>query len=201
MTPDVAHDLSRSARVFSAVVWPIVAPACGGGELVPVEAVSGTDLAWRLDALAGIDAWQTREDGAMRGIASRVQWMRPDQTPWDTFTIRFERASGSATEFAKRLYAIGHPEQGWLYPALTVQAYVGMEDERLLSWAAVHTRDLYTRAQVLMRQGIGTLPCYDARRGYGQQCTTNAAFLALAWWWLAQQDCRIVTGGPERTSS
>lgn len=191
----MAHDLSRSARVFSEVVWPQVAPACGGGELVPVEAVSGTGMAWMLDVMGGIDAWQAMDNGVMRGIASRVQWIRPDREPFNTFTIRLDRASGTATEFAKRLHAIGHAEQGWLYPALTVQAYVEMDDDRLLSWAAVYTHDLYTRAHTVMRYE-GELPFYDAHRGYGQQFSSNAQFLALAWWWLAEQDCRIATGGP-----
>jgi hypothetical protein len=125
---DVARDLAKSSDAFGHLVC--------GGEYVPVESVEGRDL----DALAGIDGWQVRRDlGRMRGLACRVQWT---ERPFDTFTIRLARSSGAETEYAKRLDAIQSPD-GWLYPALTVQAYVSPSQRMLLSAAAVPTRDLY----------------------------------------------------------
>jgi hypothetical protein len=140
MRRDVAADLSDSAADFCRVVWPTIAPWCGGGELVPVESVSATEFAKTLDILSGIDAWHVRGDGGVRGIASRVQY----GAPWASFTVRFARRSGAMTEFAKRMRAIEYPVEGWLYPALTVQAYVSARSSgNLLYCCMVRTADLF----------------------------------------------------------
>jgi hypothetical protein len=137
---DVAFDLVRSADALPRLVWPRLGPLVGGGEYVAVESIFSRDL----DALAGIDAWQVRRDvGRMRGLACRVQWT---EVAYDTFTIRVSRSTGSETEYTKRLEAI-RSVCGWLYPALTIQAYVTRSTDRLLSAAAVFTRTLYEFAE------------------------------------------------------
>jgi hypothetical protein len=137
MRPDVAGDLTESADLFLRLVWPAVAPMVRGGQMVPVESVADAGMTKDLDTLAGIDAWQMlRSDCCMRGIASRVQ---PDKD-WSTFTIRYSRATGAETEFKKRLRAI---RDGMLYPALTIQGYVGREKASLLSAAVIRTADLF----------------------------------------------------------
>jgi hypothetical protein len=113
--------LSDSQAAFRDLVWPVIAVECGGGRIVPVEAVTATDFARELDILSGIDAWQIFPGNgageAMRGIASRVQWNQD----WPTFTVRRSVRSGGPTEYHKRCAAL---EGGYLSPYLTVQAYI-----------------------------------------------------------------------------
>jgi len=137
----VAADLSASAYDFLRVVWPAILPLVGGGRLLPVEAAASKDLVSAFDRLAGIDAWQLVDTaGAMRGIASRVQW-GPN---WRTFNLRRFGPSGAATEYDKRLWALDHAESGWLLPALTIHAYLTLPRREgfLLEAAVVRTRDL-----------------------------------------------------------
>lgn len=123
MRDDVAADLSKSAEAFAGIVWPAIREAIGGGELIPVESVTSTGFAAKLDQIAGIDAWVIQQDAHMFGLASRVQW--PDGRPgwpYKTFTIRMSRPTGSVTEFAKRKQQIA--TDGSLYPRWTCHAYV-----------------------------------------------------------------------------
>lgn len=146
MRAEVQRDLSKSANDFLRVVWPRVEPLLAGGRLVPVETNATTNLVRDFDTLAGIDAWHMHDAvGAMRSIASRVQWGRN----WRTFTIRVSRPTGGKTEFAKRLFALDNPDQGWLFPVLTIQAYVAEPagQGRLLGAAIVRTRELFEFAR------------------------------------------------------
>src|SRR3989304_1287929 len=79
MRPDVADALKASSRAFVEVVWPVVGPGIGGGELVPVETVTASGFAKDLDTLAGVDMWQVVRPEGMRPIASRMQL--PRSTP------------------------------------------------------------------------------------------------------------------------
>lgn len=144
MNRAVAASMASSSEAFIAHVWPSIQWACGGGELTPVESVTADGMTKTLDVLAGIDAWQVIDGrGYMRGIASRVQEIRPGGGVWNTFTVRSRRANGAATEYAKRLGAIQQASEGALYPGLTVQAYVNNFDSGpLLSAAVVRTVDL-----------------------------------------------------------
>ena len=90
-------DLNDSAFEFHRVVWPAIRDLCGGGELIPVESVTETGFARQLDVAAGIDAWQLHTSEGLRGLASRVQWV--SGSAWNTFTIRRQRDSGTATEY------------------------------------------------------------------------------------------------------
>lgn len=141
MRAEVERDLSDSAYDFLRVVWPAVAESCNGGRFIPVEATGNQGLVADFDVLAGIDAWQMLDDrGAMRGIASRVQW---GDHAWDTFTIRKSRFNGSVTEFGKRLFALDHPAKGYLRPHLFIQAYVSeRRTGRLLSAATCLSDEL-----------------------------------------------------------
>ena len=140
MRPDVADALKASSRAFVEVVWPVVGPGIGGGELVPVETVTASGFAKDLDTLAGVDMWQVVRPEGMRPIASRMQLA--SSTPrLDTFTIRFHLRSGYPTEYHKRVASI---RSGYLYPRLTIQAYVtSWQDGALLSAAAIETRALF----------------------------------------------------------
>lgn len=153
MRTEVANDLTWSAMVFRDVVWPCVGPSVGGGEIVAVECVTMHDFKNELDTLAGIDAWQIQHNACyMRGVASRVQVIKGRSLPYDSFTIRLTRSSGAKTEYEKRLYQIDNSAAGYLYPYLTIQAYV-TESHALLSAAAIRTADLYN----YVRQGEAPL--------------------------------------------
>lgn len=137
--------MRQSARVFAEHVWPIIEPWIGGGKLVPIETVTDSEIAQQLDMLAGIDAWQIHADGIC-GIASRVQAGKAaidpkTGRPWKTFTVRERKTSGARTEYAKRKDAI---ETGrWLYPILTVQAYVtDWNHPEILSVGMAKTTDI-----------------------------------------------------------
>lgn len=132
VSAEIEQRMRRSAADFQEHVWPSVRECCGGGELRPVE---GT---WDeyADYLAGVDHWQIdTEHQRMRGLASRIQY---GPSNWRSFTVRERLPSGRRTEAAKRLEAI---RRGWLYPALTAQAY--LEGSDLLGAAVVRTVDLY----------------------------------------------------------
>lgn len=183
-------------------MWPVIAPVCGGGELVPVEGVTTDRMAVNFDVLAGIDAWQTlTREGAMRGIASRVQYLQPDQRPWNTYTIRWLRFNGASTEFEKRMRAISQPERGFLYPALTVQAYVWDHDETLASWAVITTRGLFLALRCIVTTHSHNMPPYRKETGFGCRSTTNAKFIAVSWPYLAARGFQIAQSSAARPFS
>ena len=163
MQADVARDLSDSIAAFDDVVWPVVGPWLGGGKTVPVESTRSTDI---LDGLGGIDRWHVLGD-MMRGLAIRIQWGEP----WNTFTIRYDRGSGNPTEYQKRLRAIEHNQQGWLMPAITIQAYLSeREHGELLSVAAITTKDL-----------IDFIKDLDDKNPYTRETHDNTAFIYVPW--------------------
>lgn len=134
--------MTDSARDFERVVWPAISHWCGDGLLVSCETDRQSITGGLVDRYAGIDYWQVQdEQGRMRGIASRVQY---GPRCWSSFTIRSHRRTGAKTELEKRSLAI---QQGWLIPALTVQAYVsarGGQGELVGAGVGlVYTRDLY----------------------------------------------------------
>lgn len=131
-------DLSWSAVVFQELVWPALSQQIHG-RVVHVEAISHSDFARDLDQQAGIDAWHILPGVGVRGIASRVQVC---DRPYNTFTVRKSRDSGAKTEYQKRLEAI-ESNKGWLYPALTIQAYVtAKQNGVLLSFGVCQTEAL-----------------------------------------------------------
>lgn len=162
------RDLGDSAFEFQRVVWPRIQGWCGGGELMPVEAVAAEGFTKQLDVLAGIDAWQIHTENGIRGIASRVQWddARPD-FPYCTFTIRKLRFNGSDTEYKKRVRAL-NDAGGWLYPYLTSHAYVRMprRSGALAAVAIAKTRDIVEMI------GIGNCETNQ---------TSNASFWVVSW--------------------
>jgi hypothetical protein len=170
MREDIRHDLNESASDFVHVVWPVVAPLCGGGTLYPIEAARHLGIIVALDNCSGIDAFQMLPSGNMlRGVASRIQYGRL----YPTFTLRYKRSNGAATEFEKRLYAIRHVAQGYIYPHLTIQAYMSKPNGQLLAVAVTETSSLYLYAQ-RYRQ--------DPSRVYEQRNPSDGnSFLVVPW--------------------
>jgi len=182
MRHEVARDLSDAAFEFERVVWPALAPMIGGGEYTSVELASEKATADDLDTLAGIDAWQViRDEHCVRGIASRVQW----DVWYQTFTIRISRDNGTTTELFKRLKAIKNIDKGYLFPHLTIQAYVKKPKRKgeLIGCAAVKTIGLYTEAERLMIE-VGEDALRSSRQNYGIRRADNATFLWIDWDYL-----------------
>lgn len=183
-------DLKQSRTSFEKVVWPAIASRCGGGELIHLEGSTyKTDR--DLDVLAGIDGYQRHTDKGLRGIASRVQPIRSPSAPWNTFTIRYARDSGSLTEYDKRLAAIENTEAGWLYAHLTVQAYIETETRALLSAAVVRTRDLFLHLKTCDFEDNPPRGsrCYIKRTG--QRGLGGAVFVVAPWAHLKECGIRV----------
>jgi hypothetical protein len=190
MPLDWQRDLSASASDFLRVVWPKISPWLGGGEILPVEsATESQDITKLFDQRSGIDAWHLGTNEQMRGIASRVQWMNDSEKPWNTFTVRLSRDSGTRTELEKRLEAL-EAGRGWLYPIITVQAYIaGVKGARgdLLSVGCVDTEELIRCAQkiAIAWRDKGGNARWRHPGGYGVDRTSNAWFVYVRFEYLA----------------
>lgn len=162
MKPCVVKDMSWSSTAFEMIVWPTISERCGGGE---IERVEGLDKA-RLDIYAGIDAWQyVSKDGAMRGIASRVQYDTGKYGyPYNTFTIRWSRQN-SKTEYEKRRDAI-FGKMGYVWPYFTVQAYLDNEKTGLVSCGVIKTKDLYSFVDLYGTDGFKTVENKDGSSSF-----------------------------------
>jgi hypothetical protein len=126
-----------------------------------MEGRPDSELAKLLDIKAGVDGWQIHKDG-MRGIASRIQ-ITPSN-PYNSFTIRLARDSGTKTEYEKRKIAI---ETGrWMYPFLTIQAYAKSMSGPILSVGLAKTEDIVS----FIKSGY-----------HGTNRTTNATFAVCYW--------------------
>ena len=138
---EIKRVISNSADDFFNIVFPNIQSMLGGGVIVPVETVTDKYFTEELDTLAGIDAWQIENNRqGLRGIASRVQW---GERAWNTFTIRKKTIGGGRTEYEKRLFAIQHEREGYIYPSITIQAYLDILHGKLLSAGIIHTTDLF----------------------------------------------------------
>jgi len=175
---DFKSDLSDSAADFLRVVWPAIQSMVGGGKIIPIESITNDAMTDMLDKYSGIDAWHLSDEKQVRGVASRVQW----RYPWDTFTVRYSRDSGAKTEYEKRKADISSGA-GWLYPHLTVQAFIaGAKGEKgdLMSVAVIKTKDLIDACSSVLNGGLDPKYCGIRRTG-------NASFIWTSWDWLKQQ--------------
>lgn len=175
MSIAVKRQIKESARCLSDIVWPEICEMCGGGKLISVESVTASPFAKKLDTLAGIDAWQVSNEMMLRGIASRVQY-EPDVYP--TFTIRASLPSGYNTELQKRLKAIEELQRGWLFPTLTIQAYLSEDHTRFIQAAIVKTKELILEAEKKFKRGMDIRLAPDGRE-----------FVVV--WWRELQDAGI----------
>lgn len=127
-------DLNDSIIALESIKYTIL-PKLINGTIHTIEN-SDNEIFLKMDSLSGIDYIREDKNG-LQGIAARVQW----GYNFDTFTIRTERHTQSKTELEKRLYQI---ENGYFYPAFTLQAYFNNRNEnKLLSIAIIKTIDLY----------------------------------------------------------
>jgi len=164
MNEVVEKALNQSSADFARLVQPVVSQALRG-QFEIVEGVTDYEVAKALDVMAGIDLWFVRDGAGIRGIANRVQRTTHN---WRTFTIRKERDSGATTEYEKRRQAI---LREWLYPVLTLQAYVTLDGEQLLGFGVAHTRDILA----VIDAGLAGV----RHTGSGQQ--GQASFYVVGW--------------------
>ncbi|HSH50995.1 MAG TPA: hypothetical protein VK982_04645 [Bacteroidales bacterium] len=130
-------DLKDSIIALESIKNTIL-PKLIGGEIHSIED-SENSILIKMDVTSGIDYIRENETG-LQGIAARVQW----GNDWDTFTIRSKRhtITGTDTELKKRLSQI---DEGYFYPAFTLQAYFdNRQENNLLSIAVIRTVDLYS---------------------------------------------------------
>jgi hypothetical protein len=127
-------DLKDSIKAIEKIKYTVL-PKIISGEIISIENTDN-EILIMFDQFSGIDLIRHNKHG-LQGIASRVQF----GTAYNSFTIRYSRASGVKTEYEKRIYEI---ENGYFYPAFTMQSYFGnRNDLNLLSIAIIKTIDLY----------------------------------------------------------
>lgn len=165
--------LSRSTQQFKDVLETELQQILKG-EFEVVEGETVDHLAKLLDMLAGIDVWHVDKINGIRGIALRIQ---TGEKNWHTFTIRSVRDSGAKTEFEKRKYAI---ENGYLYPYLTVQAYI-TKDNKLVSFAVAKTKDIIE----MIDNGCANIQ-HTGRNQIGQ-----AQFYVIDWYEMKKQGYKM----------
>lgn len=118
-------------------IKPIVCKLLKSDKIFTVENVDN-EVCKLLDVTCGIDYLEAAKD-RVRGIANRIQWIKPNRLPYNTFTIRKGRESGADTEFKKRLEQI---KSNGLYPYLTMHTYVESGTGLLLSLGIARTIDV-----------------------------------------------------------
>lgn len=130
-------DLTDSAVALESIKYSVL-PKLVSGKIHNIESQKHEVLIL-LDTTSGIDYIRQNNTG-LQGIAARVQWVGSSE-PYNTFTIREKRCTGTKTEFEKRKLQI---ENGYFYPAFTLQAYFDNKvDNNLHTIAIIETKKLY----------------------------------------------------------
>lgn len=167
--------IEKSSSVFKNIVWPAISklPIIGGGEIQSVEDNTAKGERELIDLYSGIDAWHI-DGNKMRGVASRVGF----SGNFKTFTIGFD-------EFKKRIKAIEQSDQGWLFPHLTVQAYV--DKDGLLSAAVIRTQKLIGRAKIIFEKV--NKENFEENEYFGilQNNNSGKKFIYIHWDYLIEQ--------------
>jgi hypothetical protein len=91
-----------------------------------------------LDKIAGYDGFQIWK-AVIRGFALRVQV----EKNYRTFTIREDRPTGAITEYEKRIMAVEHDKDGYMFPHWNIQSYIEDTGGNILSIGIARTRELY----------------------------------------------------------
>lgn len=87
-----------------------------------------------LDKKSGIDYLIKTKDNHLTTLASRIQY----NSNFKSFTIRYTRTQGFATEYEKRIHEI---DNGLLYPKYTLQVFE--IDDKIASYCFVDTKLFY----------------------------------------------------------
>lgn len=143
------------ANELGEILIPILNAKLKHGQVIHTENLKES-VAQLLDKHSGVDGvFLSKKD--LAGVALRVQ--NHSSKNWETFTIRYQRATGTETEYSKRKRQIynSHPS---FYPHYTCQAYFDNE-KNLLGGAFCLTKDLFDIA-------IGFEPFEEAKEVYIQ---------------------------------
>lgn len=176
----VKADMRKSMR-FVRIAQPIIQKLMGGGQMMAVEG-DENEVCRMLDMTCGTDYFHVfREKGLVWGVASRIQDYDPRKghKPFNTFTIRKARASGAATEYEKRVYAI---KSRGVYPFLTMQAYVNTQSGEVQSLALCKTTDLMDYVE----RG------FARERHTGAEQRGQAAFFYASWDDMARRGYKVL---------
>jgi len=173
-------DLKKSTRDFLKVVYPQLKNWLGPHELIPVELLNERGIK-SLDTYSGIDYLINNNNLGIRGLGSRVQWGKC----WSTFTIRYERDSGTRTEYDKLCNAI---DNDFIYPYWFCHAYI--KNDQLQGVALAKTKDLIN----YIRKAEG-----KEYTDYGKRYVDKNG--AAEFWWVnweslaEKHDVKIYVGG------
>jgi len=146
MRLDVKRDLENSIYDTEKILFPKLKELkCFSGELINIQKASldptmsnYLNLIARFDQLAGIDIWNIKTNKGIIGIANRIQWTK---NPYNTFTIRRTRDTGTETEYPKVLRSL---ENETLYPKFMIHSYISERRiGELLTFAIAKTRDVF----------------------------------------------------------
>lgn len=139
-TEYVFQDMSDSIKILRQAT-PIVKQLLNfdEGEVIDVEN-QDNDACQHLDMSCGIDyLLHLKRQGITQGAAWRAQVEHPTLGPFNSFTIRRERESGSMTEFEKRKISV---KNNGIYPYYTIQAFYDQKFKNLLSLGIAKTTDI-----------------------------------------------------------
>lgn len=176
--------MADSSSAFQRLGWPIIGHLVGGGRLVQLQTVEGVESDKALDTLGGIDAVAEHHGVGVVSLGFRVQWIEKDGKLWNTFTV------GHPVEYTKRLTAI--ETDMFMYPHYTIQMYVEGERQggRLLSIAAVKTKDLILFIRDWPKRGTG-----DNR--IRMESRPGASFHVVEWSILRDYGINVTEGHVE----
>lgn len=136
MSSNYAIDLSRSKKAFQGLVWPELNKFLKG----KLDIVEGSQdkRDFDMDTQSGVDYWWVENGAGRTGLSSRVQADDGRRGfPYNTFTIRRSRITGTRTEYQKLVEARKNRR---LYPALMIQSYItAWDDGELISFALAYT--------------------------------------------------------------
>jgi len=142
MNLEILPDQSREddaefSRTAFLRTWPYIRDLFGPG--AEYQTVEGDHPAHpQLDLVGGIDGYIV-QGHTVRTVAQRTQ--RYESYPRaNTFTIRYSRQRGSATEYFKRLEAIQNDDA---VPSLTIQTYFSDDSQSPVKVGIAHTIALY----------------------------------------------------------
>lgn len=126
------QDTAESVRL----IWSLIGDLYDGGTIHSLEE---REELHELDADAGIDFVQLLPGRQRRTWASRIQW---GSAWYSSFSIRYSRPTGRATEYGKRIEAYRH---GLLMPDRTMQGYLDARPPfgEPIAVGTIETRKLY----------------------------------------------------------
>ena len=161
----VKEKVAKSSEAFSRYVLPVLFSPEDRLKFEPVEGATGR-VSELLD-YAGIDWLWRGSNGELTAVSQRTQVVRH---PFNTFSVRVSRLSGSDTEMQKTLKALNSKGR-LLVSFVTMQSYLS-EDNQLLSSGRMKTRDLM--------EALVSVP--PLRRIINSEDGTQ--FVAPKWSWL-----------------